>query len=40
MIAVDDMPPTIAATYDMRKVYAFDAIVDAFKTMLDTRRTT
>src|ERR1700733_10266193 len=37
MIAVDDMPPAINDTYDMHNVYAFDAIVDAFKTMLDTR---
>ena len=37
MLAVDDMPPTVAATYDMRTVYVFDAIVDAFTTMLDTK---
>ena len=40
MIAVDDMPPAINDTYDMRNVYAFDAIVDAFKTMLNTRTRT
>ena len=37
MIAVDDMPPAINDTYDMHNVYAFDAIVDAFKTMLNTK---
>ncbi|HUI13319.1 MAG TPA: HAMP domain-containing sensor histidine kinase [Xanthobacteraceae bacterium] len=37
MLAVDDMPPAVAATYDMRTVYVFDAIVDAFTTMLDTK---
>jgi signal transduction histidine kinase len=38
MIAVDDMPPAVAATYDMRNVYAFDAVVDAFATMLSSKR--
>ncbi len=38
MLAVDDMPPAIAATYDMRNVFAFDAVVDAFATMLNTRK--
>ncbi len=38
MLAIDDMPPAIAATYDMRNVFAFDAIVDAFATMLNTRK--
>jgi len=38
MIAVDDMPPTVAATYDMRNVYAFDAVVDAFATMLSNKK--
>jgi signal transduction histidine kinase len=37
MLAIDDMPPAVAATYDMRNVYAFDAIVDAFATMLNSR---
>ena len=37
MIAVDDMPPAVNDTFDMHNVYAFDAIVDAFKTMLKTR---
>jgi len=38
MIAVDDMPPAVAATYDMRNVYAFDAVVDAFATMLSSKK--
>src|SRR5215471_5149640 len=38
MIAVDDMPPAVAATYDMRNVYAFDAVVDAFSTMLNNKK--
>src|ERR1700751_2527479 len=38
MIAVDDMPPAVAATYDMRNVYAFDAVVDAFGTMLNSKK--
>ena len=38
MIAVDDMPPAVAATYDMRNVYAFDAVVDAFTTMLNSKK--
>src|SRR3984893_16088913 len=38
MIAVDDMPPAVAATYDMRTVYAFDAVVDAFTTMLNSKK--
>src|SRR5271166_3971701 len=38
MIAVDDMPPAVAATYDMRNVYAFDAVVDAFTTMLNNKK--
>src|ERR1700728_1287418 len=29
MLAVDDMPPTVAATSDMRTVYVFDAMLDA-----------
>ena len=37
MIAVDDMPPAVNDTFDMHNVYAFDAIVDAFKTMLNTK---
>src|SRR5690242_8580207 len=38
MIAVDDMPPAVAATYDLRNVYAFDAVVDAFTTMLNSKK--
>src|SRR6516164_2701161 len=38
MIAVDNMPPAVAATYDMRNVYAFDAVVDAFSTMLNNKK--
>src|SRR6201987_2450648 len=38
MIAVDDMPPAVVATYDMRNVYAFDAVVDAFGTMLNSKK--
>ncbi len=37
MIAVDNMPPAVAATFDMRHVSDFDAIVDAFTTMLNTK---
>jgi signal transduction histidine kinase len=38
MLAIDDMPPVVDDTYDMRSVSAFDAIVDAFKIMLNDRR--
>jgi signal transduction histidine kinase len=38
MLAIDDMPPPIAATFDMRDVTDFDAIVDAFATMLNTKK--
>jgi len=37
MIAIDDMPPAVAATYDLRNLYAFDEIVDAFATMRNTK---
>jgi signal transduction histidine kinase len=38
MLAVSDAPPpTIAHDFDMRNVYNFDAIVDAFMMMLDTK---
>jgi len=38
MLAVSDAPPpTIAHDFDMRNVYNFDAIVDAFTMMLDTK---
>jgi signal transduction histidine kinase len=38
MIAVDDMPPAINDVYDMRDFRDYDVIVDAFKTMLNTRK--
>jgi signal transduction histidine kinase len=38
MLAIDDMPPAVAATYDMRNVYAIDAIIDAFATMLNNKK--
>ena len=38
MIAVDDMPPAINDVYDMRNFRDYNAIVDAFKTMLNTRK--
>jgi signal transduction histidine kinase len=37
MLAIDDMPPMIDDTFDMRSVSSFDAIVDAFKIMLNAR---
>jgi signal transduction histidine kinase len=36
MLAIDDMPPPVAATFDMREVNPLDAVVDAFETMLNT----
>src|SRR5215813_5957184 len=38
MLAVGDAPPPIADDFDMRQVYAFDSIVDAFKMMLNTKK--
>jgi len=39
MLAVSDAPPPpIAHTYDMREVYTFDSIVDAFATMLNSNK--
>jgi signal transduction histidine kinase len=38
MLAIDDMPPAVADTFDMRNVTAFDAIFDAFAMMLNTRK--
>ena len=38
MLAIDDMPPDVAATFDMRDVRAFDEIVDAFATMLNSKK--
>ena len=37
LLAVGDAPPPIAHDFDMRDVGSFDAIVDAFMMMLDTR---
>jgi signal transduction histidine kinase len=37
MLAVGDKPPPITHDFDMRSVNSFDAIVDAFMMMLDTR---
>jgi len=37
MLAIDDMPPAVADTFDMRDARAVTAIVDAFKMMLDTK---
>jgi signal transduction histidine kinase len=38
LLAVGDAPPPIADDFDMRHVYAFDSIVDAFKAMLESKR--
>jgi len=38
LLAVGDAPPPIAHDFDMRNVYNFDAVVDAFMLMLDTRK--
>jgi signal transduction histidine kinase len=37
MLAVGDKPPPISHDFDMRRVYTFDSIVDAFAMMFDTR---
>src|ERR1700744_3376457 len=37
MLAIDDMPPAVDDTFDMRSASAVDAIVDAFKIMLNDR---
>jgi signal transduction histidine kinase len=37
MIAVDDMPPAVNDTVDMRNVFVFDEIDDAFRMMLNPR---
>ncbi len=37
MLAIDDMPPPVAATFDMRNFTTVDAIVDAFEMMLNTK---
>jgi len=38
LLAVGDAPPPISHDFDMRHVYNFDAIVDAFMMMLDSRK--
>ena len=38
MLAVGDAPPPIADDFDMRNVYAFNSIVDAFKVMLSNKK--
>src|SRR5580698_10625873 len=35
MLAIDDMPPAVDDTFDMRNSTSVDAIVDAFKIMLN-----
>jgi signal transduction histidine kinase len=37
MLAIDDMPPPVADTFDMRNFTTLDAIVDAFAMMLATK---
>jgi signal transduction histidine kinase len=37
MLAIDDMPPPVAATFDMRNFTTLDAIVDAFQMMLNPK---
>jgi signal transduction histidine kinase len=37
MLAIDDMPPPISDDFDMRDVKNFDAIVDAFRMLANTR---
>ena len=38
LLAVGDAPPPIADDFDMRHVYAFDSIVDAFRLMLENKK--
>jgi signal transduction histidine kinase len=38
LLAVGDAPPPVTHDFDMRDVNTFDAIVDAFMTMLDTNK--
>ncbi len=35
LLAVDDMPPPISDDFDMRNLYTFNSIVDAFKMLLN-----
>jgi signal transduction histidine kinase len=37
MLAIDDMPPPVDETFDMRSFTTVDAIVDAFQMMLDSK---
>src|SRR5580700_8342072 len=37
MLAIDDMPPAVDDTFDMRNFSSIDAIVDSFKIMLNAR---
>ena len=37
LLAVGDAPPPVTHDFDMRDVYTFNSIVDAFMTMLDTK---
>jgi signal transduction histidine kinase len=37
LLAVEDKPPAIADDFDMRHVYTFDAIVDAFSMMFENK---
>jgi len=37
LLAVGDAPPPVTHDFDMRDVYTFDSIVDAFMTMLGTK---
>ena len=39
LLAVGDAPPPIADDFDMRHIYAFDSIVDAFRAMLVNKKT-
>ena len=38
LLAVGDAPPPIADDFDMRQVYAFDSIIDAFTVMLENKK--
>jgi signal transduction histidine kinase len=38
MLAIDDMPPQVTATFDMRSYTNLDAIVDAFEMMINTNK--
>jgi len=38
LLAVGDAPPPIADDFDMRNVYVFDSIIDAFRMMLENKK--